>query len=203
MRWRSREPRRDRDLSRQASVRSSACSARPTRGTRQPLREPWTARDPRRRRKQNDRRGKTVDDHVRRFVSEGGLEPPHPIRALAPQASASAIPPLGHETRKTPGPSTAGLAHAGRTGHHCTRSVALAHKRIPGAQRAAARAQRVPCSNQMGPRHKTREFDCQPPKRLAKPQAGPPASRVIRDGSWALERSSRSWRCCSPCLGGP
>src|SRR5215475_13419115 len=28
-------------------------------------------------------------------VSEGGLEPPRPIRALAPQASASAIPPLG------------------------------------------------------------------------------------------------------------
>ena len=28
-------------------------------------------------------------------VSEGGLEPPHPYRALAPQASASAIPPLG------------------------------------------------------------------------------------------------------------
>lgn len=28
-------------------------------------------------------------------VSEGGLEPPHPIRVLAPQASASAIPPPG------------------------------------------------------------------------------------------------------------
>ena len=28
-------------------------------------------------------------------VSEGGLEPPRPIRALAPQASASAIPPPG------------------------------------------------------------------------------------------------------------
>ena len=28
-------------------------------------------------------------------VSEGGLEPPRPCRALAPQASASAIPPLG------------------------------------------------------------------------------------------------------------
>ena len=28
-------------------------------------------------------------------VSEGGLEPPRPLRALAPQASASAIPPLG------------------------------------------------------------------------------------------------------------
>jgi site-specific DNA recombinase len=28
-------------------------------------------------------------------VSEGGLEPPRPYRALAPQASASAIPPLG------------------------------------------------------------------------------------------------------------
>ena len=28
-------------------------------------------------------------------VSEGGLEPPRPTRALAPQASASAIPPLG------------------------------------------------------------------------------------------------------------
>ncbi len=30
-----------------------------------------------------------------RFVSGGGLEPPRPIRALAPQASASAIPPPG------------------------------------------------------------------------------------------------------------
>jgi site-specific DNA recombinase len=30
------------------------------------------------------------------FVSEGGLEPPPPSRGLAPQASASAIPPLGH-----------------------------------------------------------------------------------------------------------
>jgi site-specific DNA recombinase len=29
-------------------------------------------------------------------VSEGGLEPPPPSRGLAPQASASAIPPLGH-----------------------------------------------------------------------------------------------------------
>ena len=29
-------------------------------------------------------------------VSEGGLEPPPPCRGLAPQASASAIPPLGH-----------------------------------------------------------------------------------------------------------
>ncbi len=29
------------------------------------------------------------------FVSEGGLEPPPPSRGLAPQASASAIPPLG------------------------------------------------------------------------------------------------------------
>jgi hypothetical protein len=29
------------------------------------------------------------------LVSEGGLEPPRPCRALAPQASASAIPPLG------------------------------------------------------------------------------------------------------------
>ena len=28
-------------------------------------------------------------------VSEGGLEPPRPMRALAPQASSSAIPPLG------------------------------------------------------------------------------------------------------------
>src|SRR6266566_460906 len=28
-------------------------------------------------------------------VSEGGLEPPPPVRGLAPQASASAIPPLG------------------------------------------------------------------------------------------------------------
>src|SRR5215203_6191164 len=28
-------------------------------------------------------------------VSEGGLEPPRPLRTLAPQASASAIPPLG------------------------------------------------------------------------------------------------------------
>src|SRR5918998_6841787 len=28
-------------------------------------------------------------------VSEGGLEPPPPTRGLAPQASASAIPPLG------------------------------------------------------------------------------------------------------------
>lgn len=28
-------------------------------------------------------------------MSEGGLEPPRPLRALAPQASASAIPPLG------------------------------------------------------------------------------------------------------------
>ena len=30
-----------------------------------------------------------------KIVSEGGLEPPRPMRALAPQASASAIPPLG------------------------------------------------------------------------------------------------------------
>jgi site-specific DNA recombinase len=35
------------------------------------------------------------------FVSEGGLEPPRPCRALAPQASASAIPPLGQWARPT------------------------------------------------------------------------------------------------------
>jgi site-specific DNA recombinase len=36
-------------------------------------------------------------------VSEGGLEPPPPCRGLAPQASASAVPPLGHSA---PGPRT-------------------------------------------------------------------------------------------------
>ncbi len=34
-----------------------------------------------------------------KYVSEGGLEPPHPIRVLAPQASASAIPPPGPALR--------------------------------------------------------------------------------------------------------
>ena len=34
-------------------------------------------------------------------VSEGGLEPPPPSRGLAPQASASAIPPLGHAATGT------------------------------------------------------------------------------------------------------
>src|SRR5262249_12698050 len=43
-----------------------------------------------------------------RFVPEGGLEPPRPIRALAPQASASAIPPLGLVLRRT----GTGEAHA-------------------------------------------------------------------------------------------
>src|SRR5262249_50807069 len=33
-----------------------------------------------------------------RYVSGGGLEPPRPVRALAPQASASAIPPPGRAT---------------------------------------------------------------------------------------------------------
>src|SRR3954447_15065000 len=36
-----------------------------------------------------------------RFVSKGGLEPPRPLRALAPQASASAIPPLRRVTHGT------------------------------------------------------------------------------------------------------
>ena len=53
------------------------------------------------------------------FVSEGGLEPPRPIRALAPQASASAIPPPGPASSTLPGPtrrshrpSAAGGPHA-------------------------------------------------------------------------------------------
>src|SRR5665811_2103838 len=49
----------------------------------------------------NDKAPQACDLHRRgaRCVSGGGLEPPRPLRALAPQASASAIPP--------PGPSTA------------------------------------------------------------------------------------------------
>src|SRR5262245_59505736 len=39
----------------------------------------------------------------RKLVSKGGLEPPRPLRALAPQASASAIPPLRRDHR---GPAT-------------------------------------------------------------------------------------------------
>jgi Recombinase len=38
-------------------------------------------------------------------VSEGGLEPPRPLRTLAPQASASAIPPLGLDGRRLYGGS--------------------------------------------------------------------------------------------------
>ncbi len=40
-------------------------------------------------------RGSVPAGHRRDVVSEGGLEPPRPLRALAPQASASAIPPPG------------------------------------------------------------------------------------------------------------
>ena len=36
-------------------------------------------------------------------VSGGGLEPPRPLRALAPQASASAIPPPGRATSESSG----------------------------------------------------------------------------------------------------
>src|SRR5664280_1436581 len=42
------------------------------------------------RRQNGDRRRPAVGDHVRNRVSEGGLEPPCPFGALAPQASASA-----------------------------------------------------------------------------------------------------------------
>src|SRR3954462_5804654 len=44
------------------------------------------------------------------LVSEGGLEPPRPIRALAPQASASAIPPPG-PARSPVGPARACLLY--------------------------------------------------------------------------------------------
>src|SRR2546430_7737637 len=59
------------------------------------------------------------------LVSEGGLEPPRPLRALAPQASASAIPPLGPARPLYPGTdhgtSTVPARRRGRTGHHSTR----------------------------------------------------------------------------------
>src|SRR5664280_1394652 len=42
------------------------------------------------RRQNGDRRRPAVGDHVRNRVSEGGLEPPCPFGAIAPQASASA-----------------------------------------------------------------------------------------------------------------
>ena len=47
---------------------------------------------------------------LRYKVSEGGLEPPPSIRGLAPQASASAIPPPGLTSGKS---STIGIALEG------------------------------------------------------------------------------------------
>ena len=45
----------------------------------------------------------TCRDPGRRVCPEGGLEPPRPLRALAPQASASAIPPPGRGVCQVPG----------------------------------------------------------------------------------------------------
>src|SRR5262245_55024863 len=62
-------------------------------------------------------------DLGKRLVSEGGLEPPRPIRALAPQASASAIPPLGRDDPWYPGSAHRPASRGpGRTMDHCTRS---------------------------------------------------------------------------------
>jgi hypothetical protein len=75
-----------------------------------------------------------------RFVSEGGLEPPRPIRALAPQASASAIPPPGPARRRYRSAaerSPSSSCPAGRTGHYCTPADPIMHKRPVG--RAGAR----------------------------------------------------------------
>lgn len=65
------------------------------------------------------------------LVSEGGLEPPRPIRALAPQASASAIPPPGPARPAYPVSRgdllTGSAAPVGRTGHYCTRPRWIMH----------------------------------------------------------------------------
>ena len=77
-------------------------------------------------------------------VSEGGLEPPHPIRALAPQASASAIPPLGrrathgHAARLlyTPPPGVRTVVASASA----SRSPAAADRAMAAPRASAARA---------------------------------------------------------------
>src|SRR2546430_7216768 len=74
------------------------------------------------------------------FVSGGGLDPPRPLRALAPQASASAIPPLGPARPLYPAgrprDTDVQAARAGRTGHHCTRWAGAGRSGIAGGARA-------------------------------------------------------------------
>jgi hypothetical protein len=80
-------------------------------------------------------------------VSEGGLEPPRPLRALAPQASASAIPPPGPTCPRYPvscGRSPSGSCPAGRTAHYCTPAIPIMHS--AGADQPGWRASGGPGS---------------------------------------------------------
>src|SRR5437762_1858373 len=63
------------------------------------------------------------------LVSEGGLEPPRPIRALAPQASASAIPPLGPARPLYPRPS--GRTLTARPAARVARGLTVHGRRVP------------------------------------------------------------------------
>src|SRR5213076_1249731 len=64
-----------------------------------------------------------------RLVSEGGLEPPRPMRALAPQASASAIPPLGPARPLYPWP--AGRTLDARPAGRVARGLTVHGRRVP------------------------------------------------------------------------
>ena len=72
-----------------------------------------------------------------RLVSKGGLEPPRPLRALAPQASASAIPPLRRDAPDATDDRRAAASAVG-TVDHFTRSAPAVATGIRRATRRVA-----------------------------------------------------------------
>src|SRR6478672_3685347 len=65
------------------------------------------------------------------MVSEGGLEPPRPIRALAPQASASAYSATRTRVRRNCSKGEARESHRGRAWAGCQDGVMAEHSREP------------------------------------------------------------------------
>jgi hypothetical protein len=139
-------------------------------------------------------------------VSEGGLEPPRPIRALAPQASASAIPPPGltlppYLSRLDDSPSVG--CPASRTGHNCTRHSPVAHNGRTAARGAGLRGRPAAVT-----RWCRRSFDHRPPvhddqalnpgPRTPLPGITPPRLRTVvprasTDDSLSVETAGGVW----------
>src|SRR5664280_1063019 len=106
------------------------------------------------RRQNGDRRRPAVGDHVQNRVSEGGLEPPCPFGALAPQASASAYSATRTGCWGPPeyGGSPASTLPNGHLGHGGRRRPAAPQLHPPTASRyGVSAAKSMPAAGEVVP----------------------------------------------------